>query len=297
MTTTLEMHKGFPYAFFLPLPIFASGLLIFLAMNGSLVTFPPQGSTVLQSVKDLLTLRGKSSATNDLGTGDDIYSALSTCKIFLFFPFYFVCHLQMFTNLISQAGSMDAHGLPNDLLISINPLTVIIFAPTLDMALYPILQRYNIRPRPIARITFGFICMSAAMAYAACLQSSIYKSPPCYSYPRHEDCFAGNVPNQIHIAAQIPVYVLGGISEVFTLSTGMEWAAMRAPASMRSLVVAVFASTFAGGAGLAMVISPLAKDPLLVRMYAVLSGVVGAAGATFWVLFRNKEEIGGKLDI
>jgi dipeptide/tripeptide permease len=105
------------------------------------------------------------------------------------------------------------------------------------------------------------------------------------------------VPNQIHIAAQIPVYVFGGISEVFTLSTGMEWAAMKAPASMRSLVVAVFASTFAGGAGLAMVVSPLAKDPLLVTMYAVLSGVAGAAGVIFWVLFRNEEKVGSKSDI
>lgn len=77
MTTTLEMHKGFPYAFLLPLPIFALEFLVLLTMNGNLVTFPPQGSTVFQSLKDLLTIRGKSSASNDLGTEDEIYSAVN----------------------------------------------------------------------------------------------------------------------------------------------------------------------------------------------------------------------------
>jgi POT family proton-dependent oligopeptide transporter len=39
-----------------------------------------------------------------------------TCshQIFLFFPFYFICWIQIWNNLISQAGEMALHGTPND---------------------------------------------------------------------------------------------------------------------------------------------------------------------------------------
>jgi dipeptide/tripeptide permease len=87
MTTTLEMHKGFPYAFLLPLPVFALGFLILLAMNGSLVTFSPQGSTVFQSLKGLLTVRGKSSVTNDLGLEMKFIAHCQPARSFSSFPF------------------------------------------------------------------------------------------------------------------------------------------------------------------------------------------------------------------
>jgi dipeptide/tripeptide permease len=53
-------------------------------------------------------------------------------QIFLFFPFYFVCWIQIWNNLISQAGEMALHGTPNDLLQNLDPIALIVFIPLLD---------------------------------------------------------------------------------------------------------------------------------------------------------------------
>jgi len=56
-----------------------------------------------------------------------------TCRqFFLFLPLYFVCWIQIWNNLISQAGAMALHGTPNDLLQNLDPIALIIFIPLLD---------------------------------------------------------------------------------------------------------------------------------------------------------------------
>lgn len=59
-------------------------------------------------------------------------------QIFLFFPFYFICWIQIWNNLISQAGEMALHGTPNDLLQNLDPIALIIFIPFLDCKFAPI---------------------------------------------------------------------------------------------------------------------------------------------------------------
>lgn len=61
-----------------------------------------------------------------------ISGVLTIHKIFLFFPFYFICWIQIWNNLISQAGEMALHGTPNDLLQNLDPIALIIFIPFLD---------------------------------------------------------------------------------------------------------------------------------------------------------------------
>ena len=56
-----------------------------------------------------------------------------TCQqFFLFLPLYFICWIQIWNNLISQAGAMALHGTPNDLLQNLDPIALIIFIPLLD---------------------------------------------------------------------------------------------------------------------------------------------------------------------
>ena len=52
--------------------------------------------------------------------------------MFVFFPFYFICWVQIWNNLISQAGQMALHGTPNDLLQNLDPIALCIFIPLLD---------------------------------------------------------------------------------------------------------------------------------------------------------------------
>lgn len=63
-----------------------------------------------------------------------------------FFPFYWVCDQQMLNNFVSQAATMELHGVPNDLMQNIVPLTIIIFIPICDRLIYPLLRRMRMLP-------------------------------------------------------------------------------------------------------------------------------------------------------
>lgn len=128
---------------------------------------------------------------------------------------------------------MQLHGIPNDIMQNIDPLTIIIFIPIMDRLVYPFLRKIGIKFRPITRITWGFILGSMAMAYAAIVQHLIYISPPCYNAPSADSCKSGN---NVHVAVQTPAYLFIGLSEIFASITGLEYAFTKAPPSMKSFV-------------------------------------------------------------
>lgn len=186
---------------------------------------------------------------------------------------------------------MDLHGIPNDIMQNIDPLTIIIVIPIMDRLIYPLLRRLGINLKPITRITIGFFCCAIAMLYAAFVQIRIYTSPPCFSSP--SACAAaklpdgGYKPNSIHVAIQTPSYIFIALSEIFASVTGLEFAFTKAPASMKSLIMSLFLLTNAFGAALGAALSPSAKDPYLVWMYMGLAVACVVAGAVFWVLYRH----------
>jgi POT family proton-dependent oligopeptide transporter len=122
----------------------------------------------------------------------------------------------MYTNTISQAASMETHGIPNDLLPNINTITIILLMPLFTYFLYPLLRHLSLPFRPLPRMAVGFFIEALGIGYTAGVQAWIYKSGPCYEYPRA--CAAskgGKVPNKVSIAAQVPIYVFQGMSETF----------------------------------------------------------------------------------
>lgn len=78
-----------------------------------------------------------------------------------------------------------------------------------------------------------------------------------------------------------------GFSEIFASVTGLEYAFTKAPASMKSFIMSLFLLTSAFGAALGLLLSPTAKDPYLVWMYAVLATTCFIAGTVFWRIFRK----------
>lgn len=218
----------------------------------------------------------------------EIKRALIACKVFVFYPIYWVVYGQMLNNFISQAGQMALHGIPNDIMQNIDPLTIIIFIPIIDRLVYPGLRKIGIPFKPITRITFGFFFAAAAMVYAAIVQHLIYSSPPCFNAPL--ECTAshdGAIHNQIHVAVQTPAYLFIGLSEIFASITGLEYAYTKAPPSMKSFVMSMFLLTNAFGAALGIALSPTAVNPKLLWMYAGLAVATFIAGCIFWVLFRG----------
>lgn len=86
---------------------------------------------------------------------------------------------QMTNNLTSQAATMELHGIPNDILSNLNPLSLIIFIPIVDQWVYPALRKAKINFTPLKRITMGFMMGTLAMIWACVTQYYIYQKNPC----------------------------------------------------------------------------------------------------------------------
>lgn len=132
---------------------------------------------------------------------------------------------------------MQLHGLPNDILPNIDPITIIIMIPLMDRIVYPCIRtKLHLTFAPVTRITLGFLVAGLAMLYAGILQTIIYHAPPCYSSPlrcgkaKLEN--GGLRPNEVHVAYQAPAYVLVAMSEILASITGLELAYAKAPRNM-----------------------------------------------------------------
>ncbi|KAF2743830.1 peptide transporter-like protein PTR2 [Sporormia fimetaria CBS 119925] len=313
-TTILERHVGFWSAYLLPLMTFCLGFLVLVSGKGRYVLRPPQGGVIGNCFKALwmaarngfdldqakpsvLGGRGKRQAvTWDDAFVEELRTALEACKVFLFFPIYWVTYSQMMNNFVSQAGQMELHGLPNDMLPNIDPIAIILLIPIMDRFIYPFIRtRLHMAFTPTTRIALGFWLASSAMAYAAILQARIYASQPCYNAPLN--CPKGlvtagkYVPNRIHAAWQAPAYVLVALSEILASITGLELAYAKAPQNMKSFIMSLFLLTSAFGSALGMLLAPLAKDPRLVWLYSGLALTALIAGIAFYRMFR---ETGGR---
>lgn len=310
-TVYLEKYIAFWAAYLLPFCMFFVGIFTLIVGRKYYVITPPQGSVILQafkawwialtsggkldmakpSVQQALPGGPKHKITWDEGFVDELRRALVACKVFLFYPIFWVCYGQMSSNFISMAGDMNTHGVPNDVIYNTGALTIIIFIPIMDKGVYPLFRRLKIRFRPITRMTFGFFFAAASMAYAAILQKKIYETGPCYDHPR--GCLDGHTPNDVHVAIQTPVYALMGIAEILASVTGLEYAYTKAPASMKSFIMALYLLTNAGGSALGIAVSPTAKHPKLVWAYTGFAVTTVITGSLFWLCFRSlnaKEE-------
>lgn len=287
-TTEMEQRIGFWSAFVLCLCMFVVGILTIVVGKKFYVVRPPRGSVVVNAFRAIwvgLMNQGKMDAAkpsyqaaygkspttrwNDLFI-DELKRALVACRVFVFFPIYWVCYTQMLNNFVSQAGTMELHGIPNDIMQNIDSLTIIIFIPICDNFIYPALRRIGIKFRPITRITMGFVFASLSMAYAAIVQHLIYSAGPCYKAPLACDA-AGpdeDTPNSIHVAVQTPAYLFLGLSEIFASITGLEYAFTKAPPSMKSFIMSIFLLQNAFGSALGIALSPTAVDPKLLWMYS-----------------------------
>lgn len=202
----------------------------------------------------------------------------------------------MFNNLISQAGQMQLHGVPNDMLQAMAGVACVVFGPVIQ-ALYNFLAKHRISFGPMARIALAFLICGAGMAYAAGLQKIIYSAAPCYDAPRA--CPAsdgGRLPNEVNVWAQLPVYVALAVAEIFGLVTASEYAYSKAHKDMKSIVQAMVQLSACLGSLMAMALSPVSRDPHLVIVYAVIAGVMGLCSALFWWKFRKYDRLDRELN-
>lgn len=308
-TPYMEKYIGYWSAYLLCLCMFIVGTLIVLLGRKFYVVRPPQGSIITDAFKALWIMiinrnmdaakpswqaenGGRRARTNlpwDDHFIDELKRALVACQVFCFYPIYWVVYMQFSSNFVTQAGQMEGHGIPNDLMQNFDPISIIVFIPVLESLIYPILRRCHISFRPVTRISFGFIVAAIAMMYAAIIQHVIYISPPCYDKP---GCPASAINgqtqgNRVHIAAQTPAYVFIGLSEIFASVSGLEYAYTKAPPSMKSFVQSMYLLTNAFGAAIDEALTPAAYDPAILWMFVGLAVASFLAGVVFWVVYRR----------
>ncbi|KAJ7718368.1 putative MFS peptide transporter [Mycena maculata] len=304
-TTLMEKYIGFWAAFLLPFCSLWVALAVLLLGCFQFVKPPAKGTIIPQALKALwLGVRGgfKMDAAMPADQAlkhqrtvqwDDTFvnelkRGLLACRVFLAWPVLLLCQSQMSTNLVSQAATMETHGLPNDVIAFLNPVSVILFLPLAQQVLYPALRNAKIVFSAINRMALGFLLEVFAQAYASILQHIIYTTGPCFDAPLK--CAAsqsGVIPNRVNIFAQTPIYVFEGLGEVFSSPSTYEHAYSEAPVSMKSLLQAVLVSMGAGAVVLGLALSALYRDPLLVVSYAVLAGTMLATTVVFYVAFRK----------
>lgn len=294
-TTELEAHVGFWAAYLLPFCFFFLALASLVAGKNRSVDIPVSDKIINKTFKcawvgltngfNLDNAKPSVHPEKEYPWTDhfveEVRRALYACKVFVFYPVYWVTYGQMLNNFVSQAGQMRAHGLPNDFLQAFDSICIIIFIPIMERFVYPFLRRFT-PVKPITKIFFGFMFGTGAMIYAAVLQHCIYKSGPCYDDP-------GACPNgnNIHIALQTPAYWLIAMSEIFASVTGLEYAYTKAPVSMKSFIMALFLVTNAFGSAIGIALSPVSKDPKMVWTYTGLAVACFIGGCLFWVIYSS----------
>lgn len=306
-TTTSERKVGFWLAYALPTIVFCFIPVLLVFMYSRLKHVPPRGSVLIEAFKvckaawnnwrwnwnlakpDVYEQKYSIKPTWDGAFVDEVQRGLKASLIFLFFPLYWVCYNNNTNNLVSMAGSLRSDGTPNDLIQNINPISLIIFIPMLDLGVYPALRKMKIYPRPIIRIALGFFTASLAMVYCAVLQHFIYSDlSPCGDHATECD-----EPADMNVWMVAPAYALIGLSECFASITGLEYAFQKAPASMKSLIMAIFLLQTAFGNAINLAVLPVTEDPHLVWLYTGFACAAFAGGiafyATFWKWDKTEE--------
>ncbi|KAM9936567.1 hypothetical protein OXX80_003887 [Metschnikowia pulcherrima] len=306
-TSALEFEVGFWAAYLLPLCFFAVVPVFLYLGRNSYVKVPVGDKVIARAFKcTLIALRNRfdfSAAKPSLHPEsdfswsdqfvDEVDRAVHACKVFLFFPIFWLVYGQMISNFVAQAGQMESHGIPNDMLQAANSIGIIILIPLCEFVVYPLIRR--VTPfKAITRIFWGFTVASISMVYAAILQHFIYQAGPCYNNPLECAPEFRLIPNEVHVAIQIPAYAILALSEILASVTGLEYAYTKAPASMKSFIMALFLLTLAAGSAFGMALAPLNRDPHMVWTYSGLAIACFLTGCAFYLCFwrynRREEE-------
>lgn len=307
-----ERYVGFYLSFLIPTVFFLFALPVLIVCKKHYILRPPSGSVMGPAFKLLFKAIGTRNLKNwndgkmwecirpsalgadkpswynfDDAWVDEVARGFRACGVFFWVPIFWLAYRQMDSNLTQMCSTMSLHGVPNDLLANLDPISIIILVPIMDTVVYPFLRKKGIRFTPLKKICAGFIIASFSMIWASVLQYYVYKTSGYYDDPTNED-----YKSPINVWAVTGIYILIAISEIFASVTTLEYAFTKAPKNMRSLVMAVQLSTTAISAALAQAFTPLTLDPLVVWNYGAVAIISFATGVLFWFAYRkmDKEE-------
>lgn len=179
---------------------------------------------------------------------------------------------------------MTTKGVPNDLIGNFNSLTIIIFIPILSYVIYPTLQHFGIMPGRITRITFGFTLAWISSIAGAITQVYVYRTSPCGWKATSDSC---KEVSPLSVWIQLPMIMLGAISECFCQVTAYEIAYARSPKNMKAVVMSIFLFQNALSSAIAQIVIPAIKDPQLVWVWASPAICLFVISVMFFLRYRK----------
>jgi len=222
-------------------------LLIFSLPNRLYYKQRPQGSVLLEfaQICALKVMRRDISHSSD--RVHDVENVLSILPFWVCFIVYFSVWSQLTTLIYAQGCQMDARLAALDMdvpiaalsLFSIIPILVLI--PLLDRCLFPWLRRRcGLEISMLQKMGAGFLFASLSMI-AVDVTEIVRRDYSAIDESVASVCDGDDVfVSELSIFWQIPAFVLEGVSEVLAAVTGYEFFFNEAPASMKSVVSALY---------------------------------------------------------
>ena len=216
LTPILLKHYGSHIAFGIPgILMFIATILFWMGRN-TFIHIPPGGMKFLKEIfsREGLTAIGK------------------LCIIYIFIAPFWSLFDQTGSTWIIQAENLNRNWLGINWLPSqiqaINPIMILIFAPTFTYFVYPKLNQY-FELTPLKKINIGLFLTVPSFLIIAYLQSQID---------------LGNTPS---IAWQILAYAILTAAEVLVSITCLEFSYTQAPNNIKSLIMGLFMLSIAVG--------------------------------------------------
>lgn len=314
-----ERRIGFWLAFFFPTIMYLILPIVMLYLNKKMTKTPPAGSILTNVLKILKVtiggiLKGKAKSdavweyarpNNMIARGriyynekkqspitwndqwvKDVRKTLDACKIFIYFPIFFINDGGIGGIETSLAGSMTTKGVPNDLFVNFNPLTIIVELPLLNYVIYPLLRKYRINFAPIYRITLGFIIAASSQMAGAIIQHQVYQTSPC-GY-NATTCDEKSPETAWKVAS---LYILGAAGGGLSVTTAYELSYSRSPPHMKGFVLSLFLFTTAISAAISQAVTPALKDPYLIWPFAACAIAGYVAAIVFFFHFKDYDKI------
>ncbi|KAJ6458337.1 peptide transporter PTR2B [Mycena vitilis] len=318
----LARDNGYWVAFLVPTCIFACVPVVLWACRNSYVKTPPRGSIILETFRVLGLCFGSRWSFNPVrlyrnmkspgfwdpakpstyNSGElpakitwdeefvgEVHRTMSACKVFLFFPIFWLCYSQIDGNLGTVAAGMRLNGTPNDLIQNLNPISIIIMIPIFERGIYPFLRKHKINFTPIKRITAGFLVAGLAMVYSAVLEKYLYDTSPCGDKEPSActDADGNPLSSPINVWVVSGPYILVGMAEIFANITSLEYAYTKAPVRMKSVVMAFAQLQTALAAAINFALVSVNVETKFQWLFASFGIIAAIFAALFYWTFRD----------
>jgi POT family proton-dependent oligopeptide transporter len=168
----------------------------------------------------------------------DASTVLHILSIIMFYPIFWMLYDQQASVWTLQATRLNLHGLEPEQLQLLNPIQIMVLVPLFVKVLYPWLENKHINIEPLRRMEGGMFLAAVSFLTCAWLQHRITMHPD----------------NSVSVAWQIPQITIISIAEILLNVTGLEFAYSQAPASMQTLILALYLFQTAVGDGLAAIL-------------------------------------------